>query len=138
VPALERVTALRVVAEPAALDGARWQGPTDGEVTLLRVAPDEVIAVAASEVQLDDASAIVVEETGLVVARCRVAEIEHRMEWPLPTDRPAQAQGAVAGVPAKLVLRSDGTVDLYTPAAYAHDLAARLGWSVPTDVGDDR
>jgi hypothetical protein len=119
---------VRVVADPAALDSARWVGPSAGQVTLLRVAPDEVIALGASAVDIDDVHAIVVEEHGLVAAQCRTDAIEHRLEWPLPPDRPSFAQGAIAGVPAKLVLRDDETVDVYTWAAYARDLATKLGW----------
>jgi hypothetical protein len=127
-PALERVAGLRVVAQPAALDGARWVGLADREVTVLRVAPDEAIAIDALEVDVPDEHAIVVEEHGFVVARCALAELERHVEWPISTTRPAFIQGAVAGVPAKLILNEDGTADLYAAAAYAHELAARLGW----------
>ena len=128
VRAFERVSGLRVVAEPAAIDGARWVAADDGEVTLLRVAPDEVIAIDALEVKQDDGNAIVVDEHGLVAARCRIDEIRRHIEWPLPPELPAVAQGAVAGVPARLLLRHDGSADLYTATAYAHELADRLGW----------
>jgi hypothetical protein len=128
VPALERASGLRVVAEPAALDSARWVGPTDGEVTVLRVAPDEVIAVDALEVQLDDDHAIVVEEQGLVVAWCELSDIADHLEWNPPLERPTFTQGAVAGVPAKLWLPDGGRALLVTAAAYAHELTDRLGW----------
>jgi hypothetical protein len=129
VPAFERVSGLRVVAAPAALDGARWVSAVDGPVTLLRIAPDEAIAIGASEVELEDDQAIVVEEHSLVGARCDLSALEPHVEWPMPSrERPGLVQGAVAGVPAKLDLRADGTADLYTAAAYGHELAARLGW----------
>jgi hypothetical protein len=128
VPELKAVHALRVVAEAAALDAAVWTGPAVGQVTILRVAPDEAIAIDALEVEVADDHAIVVHEDGLVVATCDLADIQHHVDWPLPTERPALAQGAVAGVPAKVLIRRDGSVDLYTWAAYGHELATRLGW----------
>ena len=47
------------------------------------------------------------------------------IEWPLPAERPALAQGFVAGVPAKLWLKADGAL-LLCAAAYAHELTDRL------------
>jgi hypothetical protein len=46
--------------------------------------------------------------------------------WPLPAERPALAQGKVAGVPAKLLLDGDGAL-LVVQTAYADDLEARSG-----------
>ena len=72
------------------------------------------------------------------------------IEWPLPTERPALAQGAVAGVPAKVWL-PDGTgagrvgdVLLLTATAYADELTDRLPMSEYTEtlladpLADDR
>ena len=50
------------------------------------------------------------------------------MEWPLPNDRPTLAQGSIAGVPGKLWLPDGGDALLLTAAAYADELATRLGW----------
>ncbi len=125
-PALEPVSGLRVVAEPASLDGARWAG--DG-VTVLRFAPDEAFAIGAVACETDDPDAIVVEERGFVGARCSAADLAGHIEWTVPAAGPAFAQGAVAGVPVKV--RVDGDPDrilLVTAAAYADELAARLGW----------
>ncbi|MET1232525.1 MAG: hypothetical protein ABWY52_06715 [Candidatus Limnocylindrales bacterium] len=127
-PALEGVRGLRVVAEPAALDGARWVNPMDAEVTVLRVAPDEVIAIGALEVQLDDDHAIVAEEHGLVSVWCELSDVAAHLEWSLPVERPTFTQGAVAGVPAKLWLPGGERALLITAAAYAHELTDRLGW----------
>jgi hypothetical protein len=128
VPALERLDGLRVVADAAALDAARWSTRDGDPIQVLRVAPDEAIAIGALEVELADGHAVVVEEHGLVGARCALAELERHIDWPLPRARPAFAQGAVAGVPAKLLLLDDDSADLVVAAAYAHELADRLGW----------
>ena len=123
-PAFETIHVLRVVADPAALDGARWiddQG-------ILRTAPDEILAISASAVLVDDLDPIVVDDLGFVGAWLDPAEVEPHIEWSLPTDRPALTQGSIAGVPAKLWLPAEGDALLLTAAAYAHELASRLGW----------
>jgi hypothetical protein len=127
VPALERVAGVRVVADPAALDAAVWTG--DG-VSVLRIAPDEALAIGATAVAVDDPEAIVEPEGGMVAARLSAVElapVARHIEWALPVPRPALAQGKVAGVPARLVLDGDGGL-LVTHAAYAHELEERLGW----------
>jgi hypothetical protein len=136
VPALESLPGLRVVATPEALDRARWV-PSDAVV--LRFAPDDAFAVGASSVSLDDPDAIVEPEAGYVGAWFTAEALRHevlaRIEWSLPTERPALAQGAIAGVPAKLWLArgwdAEGAEDadqalLVVLAAYAEDLEDRL------------
>ena len=83
---------------------------------------------APRTVDIDDPDAIVEDEAGFVGAWLDPAEIEPHTEWPLPTERPALAQGSIAGVPAKLWLPDDGRAFLLTAAAYAHELETRLGW----------
>ena len=130
-PALESLPGLRVVATPAALDGARWEG---ADVLVLRLAPDDAFAVGVRTVHLDDEHAIVEPEAGFVgtwlTAEALRDEIVPRIEWPLPSDRPVLAQGTIAGVPAKLWLTSDpdgaDRALLVTLAAYAAELAGRL------------
>jgi hypothetical protein len=121
---------LRVIADPAALDGARWQGD---DVTVLRFAPDDAFAIGASAVEVDDADAIVESETGFVGAWVSLEDVLPHIEWSVPDERPALAQGSVVSVPAKLWLPAtdDGaphadTVLLLSAAAYAHELAGRL------------
>ena len=97
-PALERLPGLRVVADPAALDAATWRGPDD--VTVLRLAPDDAFAIGATEVDIDDEHAIVESEPGFAGAWLPVEDVAHHVEWSIPTERPALAQGAVANVPA--------------------------------------
>ena len=122
-PALDRLSGLRVVADPAALDAARWQGD---DVTVLRLAPDDAFAIGATGVTVADEHAIVESEPGFAGAWRPVSEVAHHVEWSIPTERPALAQGAVANVPARLWLPDDGDALLFTAAAYADELASRL------------
>ena len=126
-PELEIVSAVHVVAEPAALDTTRWHG--DG-VDVLRIAPDEALGLGATAADVDgDRNAIVEPEVGFAVALLSEAEaraLGARAEWPLPEGAGTLAQGKIAGVPAK-VLVGDPTV-LVVQAAYADDLKDRLGW----------
>ena len=123
--ALERLPGVRVVADPASLDRATWTGD---EITVLRFDPDDAFALGATAVTVDDEHAIVEDEMGFVGVWLDPADIEPHTEWPLPTERPALAQGSIAGVPAKLWLPAKGDALLLTAAAYAHELASRLGW----------
>jgi hypothetical protein len=124
VPALERLTGLRVVASPDALDGATWRGA--GEVTVLRLAPDDAFAIGATEVDVDDEHAIVEQEPGFAGAWLPIEDVAQHVEWSLPTEHPALAQGSVANVPARIWIRDDGDVLLVTAAAYADELETRL------------
>jgi hypothetical protein len=123
VPALEPLRGLRVVADPADLDGARWHG---ADVTVLRFAPDDAFAIGAESVDIEDEHAIVEPEVGFVGGWLAIDTVERHVEWPLPTERPALAQGFVATVPAKVWLPDDGRALLLTATAYADELAGRL------------
>ena len=121
--ALEPVRGLRVIAASDALDAARWTGP----VVVLRIAPDEALAIDAVTVDVDDADAIVERETGFVGARLTAADLQQviaHMDWPLPSDLGALAQGKIAGVPAKILI--DERPLLVVQAAHADDLLSRL------------
>ncbi len=122
-PGLDRLSGVRVVADPAVLDRATWTGEA---VTILRFAPDDAFAIGAVDVDIDDEHAIIESEAGFVGAWLEPAEIERHTEWPLPANRPALAQGSVAGVPAKVWLPDDGLALLLTQAAFAADLEDRL------------
>ena len=122
-PALDRPVGLRVVADPAALDAARWHGD---DITVLRLAPDDAFAIGATGVDVDDEHAIIESEPGFAGAWLPVEAVAHPIEWSLPTERPALAQGAVANVPARLWLPDDGEALLLTAAAYSDELASRL------------
>ncbi len=122
-PALERLHGLRVVADPAALEAARWQG---SDVAVLRFAPDDAFGLGAVGVDIDDDHAIVESEAGYVGAWLPLDHLLPHVEWSLPADRPVLAQGAIASVPAKLWLTGDRDALLVTAAAYADELAERL------------
>ena len=122
-PALDRLHGLRVVADPAALDAARWKGDA---ITVLRLAPDDVFAIGATGVDVDDEHAIVESEPGFAGVWLPVDAVARHIEWSIPTERPALAQGAVAQVPARVWLPDDGDALLITAAAYADELASRL------------
>ena len=120
----DRLDALRVVAPSQALDDLAW---TD-DVVALRLAADDLLAIGAASVQLAGEH-IIVDEAGFVgwwlTAEELTTEILPHVEWPLPVERPALAQGLVGGVPAKLWLAGDRAL-LLCAAAYAHELEERL------------
>jgi hypothetical protein len=124
----ESIAVLHVVADPGAIDGATWTTAYDTAAPVLRIAPDEAFSPGSTAVVLDDEHAIIVEEHGYVVRQCQLAEIAAHLDWPVPLERPCFVQGAVAGVPAKVWILHDTFVLVYTAAAYAHELADRLGW----------
>jgi hypothetical protein len=116
---------VRVVAEPAALDAARWG---DG-VTVLRLAPDDAFAIdaTAADVAVDDEHAIIEAEAGFSGAWVELDAVRRHVEWAFRDERPALAQGFVATVPARVWLPDEGDrVLLVTATAYADELAGRL------------
>ena len=121
----EPLSAVRVVADPQALDDMVWPDGTPA----LRLAPDDVLVIGARTADLVDEHGILEDETGLVGWWLTVDELADRVlphvEWPLPATRPAVAQGLVAGVPAKIWLTDDRAL-LLCAAAYAHELVERL------------
>ena len=133
-PALEPVVAWRVIATPASLDSARWLGD---EVEVLRIAPDEVLGIGATGVEVDDPDAIVEPEAGFSVARLDAGDwyglVDH-VDWPLPEAPGMLAQGKVAGVPAKVRTGDPAPMPAAAPAllvvqtCYANELRSRLGW----------
>lgn len=122
----EPLTAIRAVADPRALDGLAVPDATPN----LRLAPDDLLIIGATRPEIDDEDAIVEDETGLVGWWLTADELTDyvlpHVEWPLPATRPALAQGLVAGVPAKVWVTEDRAL-LLCAAAYAHELAERLG-----------
>lgn len=115
---LERFTATRIVALPEALDAARWP---DGALAL-RLAPDEVLVTAVVQATaVDDPHAIVERETGFssvwLERGAAIDFLERECAWELPgtrpgpngsaAERPAFAQGLVAGLPVKVWLEDD-------------------------------
>jgi hypothetical protein len=132
---LEAIQGVRVVASPEALDRAVWD-PED--VTLVwRFAPDDAfgwrMGSPERSVSVDDPDAIIEPENGYCAAYLMpadVAELRRHCEFEWPTERPALVQGNIAGVPAKVWLADFANGDcLLVAAAYADELASRLGWS---------
>ncbi|MCB9108888.1 MAG: hypothetical protein H6633_32280 [Anaerolineales bacterium] len=125
-PELKRLPATRIVATPAALDAAEWPDDT----LALRFAPDELLVTPpVANLALDDPHAIIIADSGYAGVWLPEAEalafLEHACEWELPTQRPAFAQGAVAGIAAKLWFEA-GRVLLIVPAPLIADFEERM------------
>ena len=120
----EPLPALRVVGTPEALD----ELAVPDDQPRLRLAPDDLLVIGAASVQVAGEN-LVVDEAGFVGWWLTPEEVREQVlphvDWPLPTARPALAQGLVAGVPAKLWLTEDRAL-LLCAAAYAHELEERL------------
>ena len=126
----EPLHATRFVAAPSVLDGLPW--PRDEAIpgTLIRLASDDLLVIGPRSyvVALGGEPVIQEQESGFVGWWLTPEELDHvvaNVDWPLPTDRPALAQGLIAGVPAKLWLAEDRAL-LLCAAAYAHELEQRL------------
>jgi hypothetical protein len=126
VRASEPLDGLRVVSTPAALDAATWTG----DVRVLRIAADEVLAIGAVGAIVDDPHAIVELETAFVGWRLThdefAAHVARLVEWPLPTARPALGQGLVAGLPLKLWFENDHVL-VIASRGLVHEVVDRLG-----------
>lgn len=122
---LERLEGLRIIANAAALDVADWP---DGS-RVFRLAPDDVFLLGDGEVHLEDPHAIIELETGFsgmtMEPVAALAWLEATCEWELPRQRPAFAQGAVAGLAVKLWFDED-EVFVMTASAFAAELAERM------------
>jgi hypothetical protein len=125
VRAPEPLVGVRVVASAETLDAMDWATG----VAPLRLAVDDLLAIGAVSAEVGYAPAVVEAETGFVgwwLTPDEVTEsVVPHVDWPLPLERPALAQGLVAGVPAKLWLSDDRAL-LLCAAAYAHELEERL------------
>ena len=92
------------------------------------MAGDDLLILGAASVQVAGEH-LIVDEAGFVgwwlTPDEVTASVLPHVDWPIPTARPALAQGLVAGVPAKLWLTEDRSL-LLCPAAYAHELEERL------------
>jgi len=126
VPELKPIQATRIVATPAALDAAVW--PQDA--LALCIAPDEALVTTTVSADIvDDPHAIVAPDAGFVGAWVGADEalefLERCCEWEIPRERPAFAQGAVAGLPVKLWLEEERVLFL-VPAPYAADLEEHM------------
>ena len=132
---LEPIQGVRVVASPEAIDRAVWN-PEYGTL-VWRFAPDDAFGSRAgaptTSVTVDDPDAIIELEHGYYAAYLMpvdVAELRRHCEFEWPMERPALVQGNIAGVPAKVWLADFANGDcLLVAAAYADELATRLGWT---------
>ena len=126
-PSLHQLCGWRIIADPAALDSAPW--PPSAHV--VRISPDDAFVIGPIEPTVPaDPHAIVTPELGFAGVGLSSAEVrsiaEQHIEWPLPSRRPALAQGQIAGVPTKLELHVDGSALLLVACAAQHELQTRL------------
>ena len=132
-----RAPGMRVTATPAALDRAVWhddgRGVDEFEPLVLRLAPDDALAIGATGVDIDDEHAIIEREVGFLALMFPADEfadvVVPHLDWPAPLQRPAFAQGAIAGVPTKLYIDTTGSAIVFVMASYVDDLRSRLGVS---------
>lgn len=128
---VQRLVGTRIVALPQALDTV---APAD-DVVALRFAPDELFITAelndvrVTKILSADPHAILVKDagfSGLWMEETRALKLLERLAaWEMPSERPAFAQGAVAGIATKLWF--DGArVLLVVPTPYAHELRERF------------
>ena len=116
----EPMPGLRLVGDAGTLDGLAWAP----EVTALRLAADDVLALGASEAPR---SSVLLETPdagwmGWWLAPDELERVRHHTEWPLVA---GLNQGLVAGVPAKVWLGPERSL-LLVARAYASELEARL------------
>lgn len=123
---IQRISGTRIVAKPAAIDSATF--PADSLV--LRFAPDEAFVTAPLAADIvDDPYAIVEPDgsfAGIWLERATALDfLQRTCEWRLPDERPAFAQGMVAGLAMKLWFEQERVL-LMVPAPFAHDLQERI------------
>lgn len=124
--ALSRIPATRIVAAAAALDAIEWPSGA----LAFRIAADEVLVTPPlSGIRLDDEHAIVVSEGGFAGAWLPADEaldlLARHCEWEIPRERPAFAQGAIAGLAAKVWLEKDRVLFI-VPAPFVSDFEERM------------
>lgn len=128
-PEVNRLLATRIVARAAALDGGAWP---EGRV-VLRTAVDELLIIPpvadVSSVTNSDPYAIVVEDASYagvwLGAEAAAAILRRHCEWQVTEERPAFAQGAIAGIATKLWLEADRVL-FVVPAPYAVEFEERI------------
>jgi hypothetical protein len=111
------------VTDPVVLDSVVRDLPATASV--LRFARDEALIVGLASLRLDDPDAIVEPDRGWSAVTVERALLERHTEWRLPAAGEV-AQGAVAGVPAKLAWLPDGRAWIVVQTAYLDELLDRL------------
>lgn len=125
-PKLERIQVTRIVAKAQALDSACWRA---GSI-VLRSAPDEALLMPPDPaISLADPHAIVVQDGGFAGVWLSAAEtqrvFERLCEWEPPLQRPAFAQGTIAGIATKVWLDTERAL-FVIPAPMLVDFETRL------------
>ena len=121
---------VRITAKPAAIDAANWPA----HAIMVRVAPDDALVIDAT---VDDAAGVAAADPHAIIEPeamfrgawlddAQLEALTHKLEWPLPTTRPALAQGMVCGLAIKLVLQADRTMLIVSGSAF-HEVPDRLG-----------
>ena len=121
---------VRITAKPAAIDAVAWPS----HAIMVRVAPDDALVIDAT---VDDAAAVAAADPHAIIEPeamfrgawlddAQLEALTHKLEWPLPTTRPALAQGMVCGLAIKLVLQADRTMLIVSGSAF-HEVPDRLG-----------
>lgn len=121
---------VRITAKPAAIDAVTWPAAA----IMVRIAPDDALVIDAT---VDDAAAVAAHDPHAIIEpeamfrgawldAAQLAALTHKLEWPLPTTRPALAQGMVCGLAIKLVMQADRTLLIVSGSAF-HEVPDRLG-----------
>ena len=122
---LKRLEATRIAASSSALDDLVLAA----NHLLMRTAKDEALVIPAADLKLSDPHALIVAEggfAGIWLSRGEALDfLERNCEWELPKERPAFAQGMVAGIPTKIWLEPERVL-LLVPVPYAHDFGEQL------------
>lgn len=121
------ISGTRIVALPAALDSLNLSSGS----LLLRLAADEAFVTASVDPEsVGDRHALVVPDGGFAGVWLSAPEamnfLERSCEWELPKQRPAFAQGMVAGIATKLWIEQD-RVFFVVPTPFAYDFSERIG-----------
>ncbi len=124
--ALNRLDTTRIIATPAALDAAAYTK----DAVVIRIAPDEALVIPAQpDLTVADEHAIVLQDSawsGVWVSPEKAADIlERHCEWEAPAALPAQAQGAVAGIPTKFYFDTDRVL-VVIPSPYQREFEHRI------------
>ena len=119
----EPLVATRIAARAAALDALELPAGT----VALRLAPDDLLVLGEPALVLDDPDAIVLADTGWAGAWLEHAAAEELLarhaEWRPPGD--GLAQGALAGVPVKVLATPERTLIL-VPSPFVAELVERV------------
>lgn len=128
-PEIKRLPGTRIAATPAALNAVEWPD----EARVMRFAPDELFVTPPLDspelVTQHDEYAIILHDaafSGVWLDETVALKLLERLcEWELPQERPAFAQGAVAGIPTKLWFEGEQVLVIVS-SPYAAEMEERL------------